>query len=473
MTLKTDLEVAVPPVHTGKKRRWLRRLAIVAAVLLALLAGLAFYLNSDSFRQTVRARVISDLERMSGGKVEIESFTWKLSALQFEIRNVTIHGREAADDVPYAHADRIFVNAKIVSFFSRKISLEKVDIDRAVFHLIVYPDGSTNQPSPLPARSGEEQPSGQALFDLAIKQIAVNNGTLMLNQERIPFNLSGKEISAGMSYVAAEKAYDGHLDLTPVTLAYRNTAPMQAELHLNFLLRNKETEIKSVKLSTSTSHLEGSGSLRNYNNPEILLQYQAALDLPEVARARKVPQLRAGHADLKGSLTYRNRSYSSDGNLNVRGLEWRDSTLRLAGVDASSPYTLTPEKINLPKLTAQLLGGGVQGNVQITNWNAPPAGQKGSQQRGAARLHISGVEISRVAAAVSTARLPLNKIALAGKISGDVSSSWAGSPDRAVSALKLEVNPPANSAPKEVPVTAQLQATYHGDRRTLDLAGLT
>ena len=45
--------------------------------------------------------------------------------------------------------------------------------------------------------------------------------------------------------------------------------------------------------------------------------------------------------------------------------------------------------------------------------------------------------------------------------------------ERAVSSLKLEVAPPTAPSAKEVPVTAQLQATYHGDARTLDVAGLT
>src|SRR5258707_12918371 len=87
-----------------------------------------------------------------------------------------------------------------------------------------------------------------------------------------------------MSYVPSEKAYDGHLDLTPILVSYRNAAPFQAEVHANFLLRSKETEIKSLKLSTASSRFEASGTLRNYNNPELTLQYQASLDLPEVAK---------------------------------------------------------------------------------------------------------------------------------------------------------------------------------------------
>ena len=85
---------------------------------------------------------------MTGGKVEVESFTWNLSTLHFEARNVTIHGREAAGEVPYAHADRIGVDVKIISFFTRKISSENVAIDRFVLHLMIYPDGTTNQPPP-------------------------------------------------------------------------------------------------------------------------------------------------------------------------------------------------------------------------------------------------------------------------------------------------------------------------------------
>src|SRR5262249_39154356 len=153
-----------------------------------------------------------------------------------------------------------------------------------------------------------------------------------------------------------------HLDLAPVLIAYRNSAPFQAEVHGSFRLRNKETEIKSFKLATASSHVEGSGTLRHYNNPELALDYRASLDLADVAREGMVPQLRAGRADLKGNLSYQNKRYSSEGNMSVHDLEWRDPRIRLAGVDASSPYSITPEKIVLSRLMARLFGGSVQGD---------------------------------------------------------------------------------------------------------------
>ena len=471
MSSKTDIDIA-PPATPAKKRKLTRFVILSCLVLAAVMAGVFFYLNSGSFRETVRQTVIAELRQMTGGKVELESFTWNLSTLHFEARNVTIHGREAAGEVPYAHADRIGVDVKIVSFFTRKISLENVAIDRFVLHLMIYPDGTTNQPPPQPGTISNEAPT-QNLFDLAVKRIAVRQGTLMLDQEKIPFDLDGKDISAGMNYVPSQKAYDGHLDFTPLTIAYRNAPPMQAELHVGFLLRSGETEIKSLRLATGDSKIDASGTLRNYNNPELALQYQASLDLAQVGNTAKWKQLRAGRAELNGKGSYQNNRYSSQGNLSVRDLEWHDATARISSIDATSPYSVTQDKIVLSRLIAHVFGGTVQGDAQISNWVSPAtAGKKTLPQQGTTRLHLSGVQASKVAAAISSAKMPLNKIELAGNISGDINSAWTGSLERAISSLKLDVAPPAALSPKEVPVTAQLQATYHGDARTLDVAGL-
>jgi translocation and assembly module TamB len=472
MSSKTDIDIA-PPAAPAKKRKLTRFVVFAFLALVVIVTGLLIYLNSGYFRETVRQRVITELRQMTGGQVEVESFTWNLSALHFEARNVTIHGREAAGEVPYAHADRIGVDVKIVSFFTRKVSLENVAIDRFVLHLMIYPDGTTNQPPPQPNTPSEES-STQNLFDLAIKQIAVRQGTLMLDQEKIPFDLDGKDISAGMNYVPSQKAYDGHLDFTPLTIAYRNAPTMQAEMHVGFLLRSGETEIKSLRVVAGGSKVDASGTLRNYNNPELTLQYQASLDLAQVGNTAKWKQLRAGRADLKGAGTYQNNRYSSQGNLSVRDLEWHDATARVSSVDASSPYSVTQDKLVLSRLIAHAFGGTVQGDAQITNWSpSPTAGKKTLAQQGTTRLHLSGVQASKVAVAISSRKMPLEKIELAGSISGDINSAWTGSVERATSALKLDVAPPASPSLKEVPVTAQLQATYHGDARTLDVAGLT
>src|SRR5262245_29813364 len=131
------------PATSLIKRRFKWVLAVLGFSLLGLLVGLAIYLNSDSFRERVRARVVAQLERMTGGRVELDSFSWKLSQLRFEARGLTIHGLESPAEIPYVHVDRVAVQLKIISLLERKISLHEVITDRLTVHLMLEPAVTT------------------------------------------------------------------------------------------------------------------------------------------------------------------------------------------------------------------------------------------------------------------------------------------------------------------------------------------
>lgn len=460
--------VAAPP---AKKRRLRKALVLAILVFLALCAGLVFYLNSDSFQQSVRRKVIAQLERMTGGKVELQTLGWKWTSLQFEARGLTIHGLEAPSDVPYAHADRINVGVRIVSLFTRKIALSNVSLDHLRVHLIVYPDGSTNQPAPKKQRPGETA-SSERLFDLGINRLEITEGTLLLNEQQIPFSLTGDRVAAGVSYAPKEKGYETNLSMSLVSAKWRAMAAQRGDIDLQMLLRATVAEIRSLRLATAKSTLQASGTLQNYNRPELHLEYSASLDLADAGRLSGVPQLRAGRADLKGSLDYRDSRYATQGNVSVKKLEWKDQTLHLAEADGSSVYALDPRKVSLSKLSARIFGGAVRGDVQITNWNVPERIKKARPQKGVVDLQLSGLEVNRLAAAVSEPGMPLRKLELVGAASGDIKASWTGSPQRTLAVISLDMTAPQNPAPQQVPLNGELRATYRGDARTLDVAAL-
>ena len=186
--------VAAPP----KKKRRLNRTFWISALLLVIAVALVFwYLNSDSFRESMRSKITAELERTTGGKVEMQSLTWKLSTLHFDVRGLTIHGTEGPTEAPYVHADDISVDARIVSFLSRKLALSNVAIDRLTVHLIVYPNGSTNQPRPRVA-TVNGQPAAEQLFNLAVTRIEIADGTLILNEEKVPFSVTGERLTANV-----------------------------------------------------------------------------------------------------------------------------------------------------------------------------------------------------------------------------------------------------------------------------------
>jgi len=150
--------------------------AAIGVVLLAIIGAIAWYLRSPRFEDVVRRKVIAKLEDATGGRVNLRSFHWKLKTLEFEADDLTIHGREGPDQLPYAHADRAHVRLRILSFVQVRVNLKYLGLERPVVHVIVYPDGTTNAPEPK-VKQGNAAPV-QQLFDLAITRADLQNGML-------------------------------------------------------------------------------------------------------------------------------------------------------------------------------------------------------------------------------------------------------------------------------------------------------
>src|SRR5207302_844194 len=98
--------------HTKRAPIRRRQLAI-GLVLLTIVIASGIYLSSDRFAERMRRKVIATLEDVTGGRVELHSFRWNLSRLEFEARDLTIHGLEPAGQIPYAHVDHLLVRLKI------------------------------------------------------------------------------------------------------------------------------------------------------------------------------------------------------------------------------------------------------------------------------------------------------------------------------------------------------------------------
>ncbi|HKD44347.1 MAG TPA: translocation/assembly module TamB domain-containing protein [Candidatus Angelobacter sp.] len=453
-----------------ERRQWKQGVkwaqALVGFVLFALVVSLALYINSDRFQERVRLRVVAELERMTGRPVELEALSWNISELRIEARGLTIHGLEGEGEPPFVHANHILLRLKILSFLERKVALREVVTDGLTVHLMVGPNGVTNQPG-----QGGEGLSTESLIDLAVSRVEVHGGTLIINQQRIPLDLAGEQLSVGMTYSHREHGYEGNVAFSVVSARWGDMASVSGQVDLRFLLRATEAEIKSLKLRSGHSNFEAAGTLRNFDHPEIQLKYTASLDLAEAARLAKVPQLRGGRADVKGELGLKDAVYSSQGNFAIHGLEARGSELHVSRLDAESPFVLTPEKIVLSHLTARAFNGNLEGDAQVTNWSAP-AGQKSRPQQGTINLRLSSLQVNELATALSTSGMPLEKIGAQGSASGVVKASWTGSPERAVAAIDVDIEPPSSLNPQQVPVSAQLHATYHGDIQTLDVGSL-
>jgi translocation and assembly module TamB len=178
----------------------------LCVLLVALLISvLLWYTTTKSFEQWVRGRLVTAIERATGGRAELGRF--KVVPLRFEVDivDLTIHGRERAQDVPLVHVDRLGAIVNLPSILGASIGFHSLTLEHPVVHLIFYADGTTNRPTPqMPASTNFEH-----LFSISIDKLFVKRGELLWQDRRIPLDLALNDLAAALDYSFLHQLYSG------------------------------------------------------------------------------------------------------------------------------------------------------------------------------------------------------------------------------------------------------------------------
>ena len=265
-------QVEQHPVRTVMPRRRRKRLVWNAAgLLVALIAiGAAFWLwiNSSQFESLVRGRIIARIEDATGGRVEIGSFHLRLRQLEADAGSLVIHGLEDAGEAPYAAVESLQVRVSILGLFSPRILLRELSVVKPQFHLIVYPDGETNQPRPKNP-SPAQKPAIDTLFDLKAEHVAVEQGSVDVDSRAsgfdtmpryLPLDFDANDVSLAIKYVPEQgknpESYHVDAGAQGLSLFRGGHAPSASELRASIeasvdVMRNAAF-LRSLRISEHT-----------------------------------------------------------------------------------------------------------------------------------------------------------------------------------------------------------------------------
>src|SRR5437868_2189795 len=282
-------------------------------------------------------------------------------------------------------------------------------------------------------------------------------------------NLAGDIVSLGMRYMARSNMYDATVQVAKLNLSYKGSLNLvsKADAQINFY--PKSAELRALHWTTAKSKLELSGQIPDYIKPRLEGSYRATIDLTEAGQLAQVKPLRGGLVDADGTLTIAsNRDYSSSGKLHVRDATWIDDSTRLAGVDATGNFTVDPDRLEISRLLAHLLGGSISGEGQIVHWTS--AAQSGRQaQQGSAQLSISDLDLARAEAAAGGNFKVLTQMKIASEASGKADLRWTGSPDNLAAEFALDLAAPNDVPPSQVPVHGTANGSYSGAVQRVDV----
>jgi len=458
----------------GKRpRRVWKYLLVTALILLLAFAGVAWYATTDSFQAMVRHRLVAELEKITGGRVEIGSFHTIPFRLRVEVRNITIHGRESADEVPYAHADSFVAHVKIISVLGAELGFQSLLLDHPVVHVIVYPDGSTNQPEPKVQRASDKAPV-ERLFSLSISQLDVRDGELLWDNQRVPLDFVANDLSASMTYALFRRRYDGHIAVGKVDSRIADFRPFAWHAEADISLGRRQIEVTALKWSSGPSHLEAHGRLADFERPRIEADYTATFDLSDIASILRRRELRQGVIDIQGRGDWSLDRFSSQGKFQLRDLDWRDENVSLRGARLNSDFWVSDKQLKLSQAQARVFGGTVVGDLEVVNWLSPTpspprstkAEKPADEQRGLLRLRIKSLSVPLVATAFSTRSRPLDRENLIGTADATVDARWQGSIRDTEAQVAVDIAPPARVIPPALPLTTKARFLYRAGLRS-------
>jgi translocation and assembly module TamB len=452
--------------ETATKTRSPRRKfwqALVGVLLIGAVIWAAWFFTSSGFRNFIRGRLEARIEQVTGGKTEMGELRWNLSRMEFEAINLTVHGTEASTEKPFAHVDRVFARVKIISFLQRQVDFELLSITHPVVHLIVYPDGTTNQPVPK-KKTAEGNPVEQ-LVDLAVGKLEIEQAELIFNHQSIPIQFEANDVVFNTNFDHKEKRYDGSLNIGKVEGQLRGWRPLPTTAQLDFRLFRDHVLIRSFALASGKTKFEATGELKDLQHLAAQLSYKARVDVRDLASAARIRSLNAGTLELQGVANLQPQGSSTRGKLKFHELGYYDGDIRIAGMEGQTEYSIDPARMTFKAISATALGGKVTGSGEIREWT------DSAKQVGLLNFLIEGVELQQVAKAATTRELPLTELHYDGSAGGSVGLSWKGPFNESQAQLAVVVSPTAVHE-GQLAVTANLRGTFFHRSQTLQIDNL-
>ncbi len=525
-----------PPEPSRRRRRPHPRIFFFLGIALAipplaLILWMYFFINSATFERIVRKQLIATLEDATGGRVEIASFHWQPLHLEADAGGLVIHGLEDAGEAPYAEADTLRVRISLRYFWSPRILLRYLKISHPRLHIIVYPDGTTNQPHPRKPRKRSKS-TLDTLFNLRAGYVSVQQGVLHYEnrasgfdfQNRyIPLDFDAGDFSLLVSYVPARiwapksarmESYHIEAGATDLNLSRGGPRSLHPPVHgymqATIDLTRTAVYLRSLRI-TSKSHaakghsLEVTGELEDFAHPRWKARVQGELDMSLLEPVFGYPFAPEGIARLDLDSAGAGEEFHADGSLRIDDGSYIGTGVAATGVQLDAHVHADSKRLLITSVVARLRQGGqLEGEVDLAPWlpsftsaaKAQPAGKQVSRE--AVAVANPGGDRNKLRAPTPPFIIPMNgkvtarfkdvsldtllnmvckppfqRLGLDSRINGLATANWTNGVASNVSVgAALSLTPPAQALPGEVAAGGTVDATYTHRDGAVDLRKL-
>jgi len=422
------------------------------------LAAIAVY--SGLANPLLRRALVSRLETLTGGKVEVRTVSVGWFSLDANIRGLVVHGKEPGDTEPLFTVEQAKIGLRIDSFWGRRISLKELILQQPRFHVRVEKDGTNNLPT-LPHPTTPRKPLNETLLNLHVGHVKIEDGWVLYNNVRKLVAVEGGDLRFNMTLAGTPECplYLGTLGWDSIELARRRDVPVPANLSAKFSLDKEGLTIEQGILDLGRSHIDLQAKMPNLSEPNLTYRYRAWVDLLDLREAFRTPEIPLGRVDVRGEGAVSNGTISGNGSFAGDNITLSFEDFHSANLTTRTSYTLEDTGVVLPDFAVYALGGSVKGRVVMR--------YEGLQFR--ADTKLEGMRLSAITPAVDHPGFPIDSLHWDSVVSGETVETWRENfRDFEVSG-QMHWREPEDLMPGHMPATGEWTLRYRDAPNTLEI----
>jgi translocation and assembly module TamB len=450
-------------------KKWKKIILWSLAAIIVLLVGTVVTLvllveHNEGFRHSILAKVENSVHESTGARLEVGDFHLKLSNLSLDLYNVVVHGTEPDPSRPLMAVNHLQVGLTIDSLLHKKWHVRDIIVDHPVVRMAVNKAGENNLPKPEKKSTSS---SNTNVFDLAIRELRLNNGEIYYNDQKTPMQADLHNFAVSANYDPAQNKYSGDLGYNTGKIVYGKYAPVEHNLQAKFGVTPQQFTLDKLDLTTGESRVGLNATVNDYSSPNMQATggYEATLVTNDFKRILKDPTLPTGTVKLTGQLKYQAdpnkpmlETVSVDGNVSSAGLNVKTPSLQAEVRDLYARYQLSGGNAEVNDIRARVMGGTLSGKLTI----------KDVAGASIAQLQASLKGLSLDQAQTATHNTSMRQAHLSGNVDADANARWAKTLDNLVAHSDATIKASLGQGPA-TPVNGVIHADYAAAHKQLAL----
>ncbi|HEX4595269.1 MAG TPA: translocation/assembly module TamB domain-containing protein [Bryobacteraceae bacterium] len=273
----------------SRPARIIRNIAIgVVALAVVLIIAAIVVVQTDWFRAYVKRKIITSTEESTGGRVEVNSFSFDWRHMRAVVIGFVIHGSEPSGAAPFLSAQRVQADIRLFTSIHHILDLAYLGIERPQANVIVLADGRTNIPNPKPRSTSNDTPL-ETVVNLAVDHFELTDGLVTVASQKQAVNIRGNDLKADLWYNVLNQGYRGQLSFQPLYVASGRNTPVNFTITLPVALQRDRIEFHDAKISTALSSILINGSVETMRDPKISAHVNGRLALADLKNVGELP----------------------------------------------------------------------------------------------------------------------------------------------------------------------------------------